>query len=154
MTEPAGGPTGAQPSRRRFLDWVLGTSAGALVAAILYPAFRYLIPPEAGESSSASVTLPVTADEVQPNSGQVFKFGSRPGLLIRTPAGELRAFSAACTHLGCIVQYRADLGEIWCACHNGHFDLHGKNVAGPPPSPLEPFAVNVRGDEIIVSKAS
>jgi cytochrome b6-f complex iron-sulfur subunit len=75
-------------------------------------------------------------------------------LLVRTASGELRAFSATCTHLGCIVQYRGDIGEIWCACHNGHFDLNGRNVAGPPPAPLEAFTVNVSGDQIVVSKGA
>ncbi|MDP2471857.1 MAG: Rieske 2Fe-2S domain-containing protein, partial [Candidatus Palauibacterales bacterium] len=60
--------------------------------------------------------------------------------------------SAVCTHLSCTVQYREDLRQIWCACHNGHFDLNGRNVQGPPPRPLDAFDVNVRGDEIVVSK--
>ncbi len=34
--------------------------------------------------------------------------------------------------------------HIWCACHNGHFDLN--NVAGPPPRPLDAYVVNVRGE--------
>ncbi|MBI4391409.1 MAG: Rieske (2Fe-2S) protein, partial [candidate division NC10 bacterium] len=72
----------------------------------------------------------------------------------RTPAGELRAFSAVCTHLNCTVQYRPDLSHIWCACHNGHFDLTGKNIAGPPPRPLETFVVNARGNQIVVSKSA
>jgi Rieske Fe-S protein len=59
-----------------------------------------------------------------------------------------------CTHLNCTVQYRADLSHIWCACHNGHFDLNGKNIAGPPPRPLEAFAVNARGDQIVVTKSA
>ena len=41
------------------------------------------------------------------------------------------------------MQYRSDLSQIWCACHNGHYDLNGKNVAGPPPRPLDTFVVNV-----------
>lgn len=150
-------------SRRRFVDWLLSrtltawllsTSVGGLLLAILYPAGRYLVPPAAGESTATSVTLPLTPDEVPLNSGEIFKFGSRPGILIRTAAGELRAFSATCTHLGCIVQYRRDIGHIWCACHNGHFDLNGRNIQGPPPAPLEAYAVNVRGDQIVVSKRS
>ena len=74
------------------------------------------------------------------------------GILVRTPSGELRAFSATCTHLNCIVQYRDDIGHIWCACHNGHFDLNGLNISGPPPAPLEAYTVNVREDEIVVSR--
>ena len=98
---------------------------------------------------SVSVARP---DDVRLNSGRIFKFGAEPGLLIRTAEGELRAFSARCTHLNCTVQY--DMGErlIVCACHNGQFDLNGKNIAGPPPKPLPMFNVNVRGDEIIVSR--
>ncbi|NIN09976.1 MAG: Rieske 2Fe-2S domain-containing protein [Gemmatimonadales bacterium] len=139
---------------RTLTTWLLSTSIGGLVLAILYPAGRYLVPPAAGESTAASVTLPLTPDDIPPNGAEIFKFGSRPGILIRMASGEFRAFSAACTHLGCIVQYRQDIGHIWCACHNGHFDLNGRNIEGPPPTPLETFAVNVRGDQIIVSKAS
>jgi Rieske Fe-S protein len=145
---------GPEPTRRQFVNWFLGTSVGAFLLSVLYPVGRYLVPPPAGESSAATVTLPIKPDEVKPNSGQIFKFGNRPAILVRTPAGELRAFTAVCTHLNCTVQYRPDLSHIWCACHNGHFDLNGKNIAGPPPRPLEPFAVNARGNQIIVSKGA
>lgn len=142
-------------SRRGFINWFLGTTAGAFLLSVLYPLTRYLVPPEVGESTAGTVTLAdVKPDSVKPNTGQIFKFGSRPGILVRTPAGELRAFSAVCTHLNCTVQYRSDLTQIWCACHNGHYDLNGKNVAGPPPRPLEPFSVNVRGNQIVVSKSA
>jgi Rieske Fe-S protein len=150
MTDPAavGGET-----RRSLLNWLLGTSAGAFLVAVLYPVSRYLVPPTAGEAAASSVALAIKPEDVKPNSGQIFKFGSRPGILIRTPAGELRAFSAVCTHLNCTVQYRPDLSHIWCACHNGHFDLNGKNIDGPPPRPLESLVANARGNQIVISKA-
>jgi cytochrome b6-f complex iron-sulfur subunit len=151
MTEAA---WGHEPTRRTFVNWFLGTSAGAFLLAVLYPVARYLVPPAVGESTAASVTLAVKPDEVKPNSGQLFKFGSRPAILIRTPAGELRAFSAVCTHLNCTVQYRADLSRIWCACHNGHYDLNGKNIEGPPPRPLDTLVVNARGSQIVVGKGA
>ena len=141
-------------TRKRFIDWLLGTSAGGFVAAVFYPVLRYVIPPEVPESTVSSVTLAFTADDVPANTGRIFKFGTRPGLLLKTPGGELRAFSARCTHLDCTVQYREDLNHIWCACHNGHFDLGGRNIAGPPPTPLERFDVNVRGNQIVVSLRS
>jgi Rieske Fe-S protein len=141
-------------SRRNFVNWLLGTSAGGLLAAVVYPVGRYLVPPETGEPATATVTLPIKAEDVKANSGQIFKFGSAPAILVRTPAGELRAFSAVCTHLNCTVQYRADLSHIWCACHNGHFDLLGKNIAGPPPRPLDVFVVNTRGSQIVVSRSA
>ena len=167
MTGPAH-PTPQEPrmtdtTRRTVLDWlmsrtlttwILSTSLGGLILAIVYPVGRYMVPPPAAESATSSVTLPFTPDELATNSAKVFKFGNRPGIIVRTPGGELRAFSAACTHLGCIVQHRADLGHLWCACHNGHFDLNGINIQGPPPRPLEAFQVNVRGDQIVVSKGA
>ena len=139
-------------SRRSFLDWLLGTSVGGIALMVLYPASRYLIPPTSSESAAATVTLPFGPGDVQQNSGRIFKFGSEPGILLRTPGGDLRAFSAVCTHLGCTVQYRPDLSHIWCACHNGHFDLRGVNIAGPPPRPLPGYGVDVRGEQIVVSR--
>ncbi len=145
-------PPGSGPSRRRFVDVLLSTGVGGLAAALLYPTVRYLAPPEARGATARVVTLPFGPGDVEPNTGRIFKFGSGPGIVIRTPAGELRAFTAICTHLACTVQYRPDLSHIWCACHNGHFDLNGVNVAGPPPRPLTAYDVNTRGDEIVVTR--
>ena len=150
-TKDSGGKESGRVSRKGFIDWLLGTSVGGLLAAVLYPVTRYVIPPEAPESAVSSVILPFEVDDMPPNSGRIFKFGNRPGILVKTPGGELRAFSARCTHLDCTVQYRDDLSRIWCACHNGHFDLNGSNIAGPPPEPLTAFDVNQRGDQIVVS---
>jgi cytochrome b6-f complex iron-sulfur subunit len=142
-----------ESSRRGFINWFLGTCVGAFLVAVLYPLSRYLVPPEVGESTAGTVTVSIKPSDVKPNTGQIFKFGSRPAILVRTPAGELKAFSAVCTHLNCTVQYRPDLSHIWCACHNGHYDLNGKNIQGPPPRPLDAFTVNPRGDQIVVSKS-
>ena len=139
-------------TRRDFLNWFLGTTAGAFIVSVLYPLTRYLVPPQVEESTSRTVTLSIKPQEVKANTGQIFRFGSQPAILVNTPAGELKAFAAACTHLACIVQYRSDISHIWCACHNGHFDLNGQNIEGPPPKPLEQYTVNVRSDQIIVSK--
>jgi len=138
-------------SRRSFIDYFLGTTLGATVVSIVYPIIEFLIPPALSEAPQNSVTA-ATAAELQPNKAKIFKFGTRPGILIRTKDGEWRAFSAVCTHLNCTVQYREDQEHIWCACHAGHFDLNGINVAGPPPRPLEQYAVNLSGDDVVVSK--
>jgi Rieske Fe-S protein len=138
--------------RRRFLDFLLATSAGATLVAILYPIFRFMSPPKTVEAAQHSVSAGKLS-EIPVNSGKIFKFGNKPGILIRTPSGELKAYSAVCTHLECIVQYSADKKQIWCACHNGQYNLNGQNIGGPPPRPLEEYVVNTHGDEIIVSKA-
>lgn len=138
--------------RRNFLNWFLSTTAGAFLVSVTYPLSKYLIPPEVTESTASTVTLSIKPNDVKANSGQIFRFGSQPAILIKDANGELKAFSAVCTHLACIVQYRSDINHIWCACHNGHFDLNGRNVEGPPPKPLEQYVVNVRADQIVVSK--
>ena len=138
-------------NRRRFLDGLLGTGFASTLVAMAYPVWRYLIPPAGGEPATQSVVA-ARASQVKSNSGMVFKFGSKPALLIRTPDGELQAFSAVCSHLECTVQYKVDTSQIWCACHNGLYDLSGNVVSGPPPRPLERLVVNQRGDDVVVSR--
>lgn len=140
-----------EPSRRQFLDYLLGTSAFATLAAIFYPVFKFMTPPQVVEAQQNSVVAAKTS-EIPVNSGKIFKFGSKPGIIIRTETGDIKAFSASCTHLDCIVQYQPDAKNILCACHGGQFDLTGRNIAGPPPRPLEEFVVNIKGDDIVVTK--
>jgi cytochrome b6-f complex iron-sulfur subunit len=142
--------------RRRFLDSLLAVGFVSTAAAIAYPVAWYLVPPASGEPETASAVA-AKASELTTNSGKVFKFGNRPGIVVRTADGEIRAFSAVCTHLDCTVQFKGDTSQLWCACHNGTYDLGGNVVSGPPPRALEQFTVNVRGDgadaEIVVSRA-
>jgi len=142
----------SDPARRRFLDILLGSGAFATLAAIFYPVAKFMVPPEIVEAQQNSVTVGKSGD-IAANTGKIFKFGSKPGIIIKTQAGDLKAFSASCTHLDCIVQYDPNSKLIVCACHNGKYDLTGKNIAGPPPRPLEEFSVKVQGDDITVTKA-
>src|SRR3974390_707178 len=137
--------------RRHFVNLLLGTGRLASAASFLYPILRYLVPPKLPDLGSDAV-LAAKVAELKPNTAKTFRFGTRPGLLVETAAGEYRAMSATCTPLGWTVQYRADLREIWCACHNGMYDLNGRNISGPPPRPLEAFDVQVRGGDIFVRR--
>jgi Rieske Fe-S protein len=137
--------------RRDFLDWLLGTWFAGVVGSVLYPISRYLVPPDVAEAAPPSVVAGKSGD-IAPNTGKIVPFGTVPVILVRTGAGELRAFSATCTHLSCTVQYRADLEHIWCACHNGHYDLNGRNIEGPPPRPLDRFDVVMKGDDVLIVK--
>jgi Rieske Fe-S protein len=139
-------------TRRSLLNWFLGTSVGAMCASVLYPIVRYLVPPDVPEAQTKQ-TVAAREGDLKPNESKVFPFGSQPAILIRGPDGVYHAFSATCTHLNCTVQYRGDLRQIWCACHNGFYDLAGANVSGPPPRPLETFTVHVSEGEIVVSKS-
>ena len=137
--------------RRSFIDFFLGASLIGTIASLLYPVVRYILPRK--QIQPAIKRIPAArVGELAPNSYKIFKFGTSPGILIHTKEGELRAFSALCTHLACTVFYETDTETVFCPCHNGRFDLSGNVVSGPPPAPLEAFRVEISGEEIIVSR--
>lgn len=140
-----------QPMRRRLVQLVLGGGIFTSIISAIYPVLRYLIPPPVADLGGDEVVAGKVGD-LKPNGSKIIRFGTRPALLLMTADGEYRALSAVCTHLSCTVQYRNDLHEIWCACHNGLYDLNGRNISGPPPRPLEAYQVHIRGDEIVISR--
>lgn len=137
--------------KRDFLKYFLGGGLVAWAASVLYPLFSYLRPPVQPEVEVSSVKVG-KLEEIKKDSGVIVRFGNKPVLVVRKADGEIHAFSATCTHLDCTVQYRPDMGVIWCACHNGKFDFSGRNIAGPPPRPLEEFRVVIQGEDVFVSK--
>ena len=141
-----------QPGRR-WISALLGGGILASIVSFLYPVIRFIFPAEVLESTSRSVVA-AKAGELRRNTAKIFKFGSKPALLLHTADGEWKAFFATCTHLNCTVQYRDDLREIWCACHGGTYDLQGRNVSGPPPRPLDPLNVSVQGEDVVVTRGS
>jgi len=130
--------------RRRFLNWFLGTAAGAFLVSILYPVARYVSPPRIPESSTAEVEAGLANDPDLLDKGfKIVHFGAEPVIVVRVSDTEFRAFSATCTHLDCVVEFRKTKQLIWCNCHNGQYDLTGKNVGGPPPKPLTAYRVHL-----------
>jgi len=132
----------------------------AMLAAIFYPVVRFLWPRATTSSGASEVAAPYTVAQLKADAEgkwpPPFNFDGKPCLLIRTPEGEIKAFNAICTHLDCTVEYRPERHDIFCNCHNGVYDLNGRNVSGPPPRPLEVYKVTLRGkpgqEEILVSR--
>jgi cytochrome b6-f complex iron-sulfur subunit len=137
--------------RRKFLNTLLGLGGVGGILAVFYPILSFLNPPKSAEPKVNSVKAGLTT-EFPANSSKIIKFGRKPVILIKTDDNQYKALSASCTHLDCIVQYKTDTKQIWCACHNGIYDLNGRNVSGPPPRPLEEFEVKVIKDEIVITK--
>jgi cytochrome b6-f complex iron-sulfur subunit len=149
------GPGAGNFDRRTFIDALLTVGFVSTAAAIAYPVARFLVPPEAGEASATTVVAGKAA-ALKPNSGFIFPFGTKPAIVVRTAEGLVHALTAVCTHLDCTVQFKPDTAQLWCACHNGLYDLSGNVVSGPPPRALEVFAVNLRGEpgaeDIVVTR--
>ncbi len=139
--------------KRNFLKYLLGGSLLAWIGSVAYPIISYLNPPKQSGVEVSSVKVG-RLEDIPMDSGQIVKFGSKPVILVRTRAGDVKAFDGTCTHLDCTVQYKKDEGIIWCACHNGQYDLTGRNIAGPPPKPLEEFRVVIQADEVLISKST
>ena len=143
------------PGRRAFLAAAAGAVGCVYAGMIGYPVYRYLESPvekAAAAGAVNEVALP-KADELPKGAALVFKFGTKPALLIHQKDGAWTALSAVCTHLACTVQYEPDQDRIFCACHGGVYDPRtGANVSGPPPRPLDQFKVTVGAGTVTVSR--
>ena len=138
-------------SRRWFLTSLISGSLGALIAYLTYPVARFLFHQKKLPLPKAVTVLQSDLEKIAPNSAVYFQYGHLPGILLKTKSGELRAFSAKCTHLDCNIKYLPQTKNFFCACHGGYFDDRGKNIAGPPPSPLLAFNMRKEGDVMIIS---
>lgn len=156
-------------SRRAWLLRSLAAAISATVIAVFYPVVWFLRPRRATVTGAQEVVAPFKVRDLPNAAGNPFNFGGKPCLVVLMPAGakrvaagqrlrsdDVRAFNAVCTHVECTVKYRPDREDIFCNCHDGVYDLNGKNVSGPPPRPLEMYQVSLRGDvgkeEIVVSR--
>ncbi len=144
----------SKTSRRGFLEILLAGGLVATLGAILYPIWDYLVPPATSEAKLSQLKLPFTREEIaaEPKKAKYFKYGRDLGIIFLNDKGDLGALSASCTHLDCTVQNRPDLGLIWCACHNGKYSYTGQNISGPPPKPLQQYAVKEISGAIYVSQ--
>ena len=88
--------------------------------------------------------------DVREGEAKFFQYAGSSAVLVRKRGGEVVAFSAVCTHLGCIVQWQQEKQEFLCPCHAGQFSAEGAVLAGPPPKPLQKLPVAVAGGTITV----
>jgi cytochrome b6-f complex iron-sulfur subunit len=142
-------------SRQTFLRVALGGAGVVYAGALGYPIYRYLKSPVEKAAQEAAVTEVTLKDaqKLPPGSALMFRFGSKPTMLIHHSDGTWTALSAVCTHLGCTVQYQPDKQRIFCACHGGVYDpKDGRNVSGPPPKPLRRYEVKVTDAAVVLSR--
>lgn len=139
-----------ESGRRDFLKKALYGALALLGLGFLIPAMRVLSPVRGREKGT--VFFPLIPEEEVPRTGvkkaelaySVSGRAMKARIFLVSSSGGLTAFSAVCSHLGCLVNYRRDKHEFVCPCHGGRYDLSGKNVSGPPPSPLTRFPVKTQ----------
>ena len=150
MEQRAEAVSDSTTSRRHFIDLLLGASILGWLASIAYPVIRYLRPlPQNGPTGPTRLTREEAAKLEQDKFVIVPVSGQRV-IVLQSPDQKLLAFSSKCTHEGCTVTFLPSQSIIWCPCHDGRYDLHGRVLSGPPPKPLPEYAVQRQPDGGIV----
>ncbi len=137
-------------TRRGFLTKILFAWGAATVLPIFYGILKYINPPSTARHGVQNLAV-MQAKDIPSDAPVITKINKQAIIVLRDPVGQIKAFSAKCTHLGCIVQYQADRKIFHCNCHGSEFSLDGKNIAGPAPSPLVPYRVELKSDSVVVS---
>jgi cytochrome b6-f complex iron-sulfur subunit len=123
-------------TRRRFLGKAAVACAIGAGGLALAAALREIIPPLKKENKRFTIgplaNLPLNTFTLMPKE-KIFVFRDHEGV---------RALSAVCTHLGCVLE-RGEEGGFLCPCHGSRFDDNGKVVSGPAPSALAFFKVDM-----------
>ena len=140
---------GETPSRRGFLDAAMKAGLAACGAGMAVPAALYLLP--AGSRGPGEALIPAgTTETFDAFTARMIQGEGKPLLVLALGGNKFRAFSAICTHLGCIVKWDPATRKILCPCHAGSFGPDGKVLAGPPPRPLPEYEVVQVGNELKV----
>ncbi|MFQ5483384.1 MAG: ubiquinol-cytochrome c reductase iron-sulfur subunit [Nitrospinaceae bacterium] len=132
--------------RRTFLKLGLAGLLAVLFAGVGNAVIRYLMPRER-RPTGPKPSIPVS--RIAEGSSLVVDYQGSPVILVHS-AGRVLAFSAVCTHLGCLVKWVDDKKEFLCPCHNGRFDKNGKVLGGPPPEPLPSIPIRIQNDNVFL----
>ena len=100
---------------------------------------------DAGSGSAGD--LPVPTSDIEVGGGSIF--ADQKVVITQPTEGEFKAFSAVCTHQGCLVASVSD-GTINCDCHGSKFSIETGEPDGKSPakSALGEVKITVTGDEI------
>jgi menaquinol-cytochrome c reductase iron-sulfur subunit len=149
-------------SRRDFIKATMAIVGGFIGAVIAIPAIAYLISP-ALRNDEENAWINLGALEKYPlKIPTLFEFArtkvngwERTGMtygvfVVRPDEQTVRIFSNICTHLGCHITWRPNIQNYVSPCHDGHFDILGKVVSGPPPRPLDEFHTKIESGNLYI----
>jgi cytochrome b6-f complex iron-sulfur subunit len=127
-----------ETDRRGFL-WIMGGLLLGTFVATANAVVRYLMPPP---KQKLAKELRIPTAQIPLGSSLVVEYKGSPVILVNSGGG-VSAYSAVCTHLGCLVKWVSGEKIFYCPCHAGKFDLSGKVIAGPAPEPLHKIDIEV-----------
>ena len=136
-----GGIAGSQPAQGSSTPAAAGGSSAAAGGSSAAAGRN-----SAAAASSGPVVLARTA-EIPVGGGKIL--ADKKIVITEPQSGTFKAFTAVCTHQGCIVDSVSG-GTINCPCHGSKFSIvNGSVVNGPAPSPLAPVGIEVQGSSIV-----
>ena len=150
-------------SRRDFIKSVAGIVGTLIGIGIGLPSILYLLSPslekieddsfiDLGALEKYPIGIPTRFEFTRTRVNGWERTAANYGLyVVHKSESEVRVFSDICTHLGCRVTWHPDQGHYISPCHDGHFDIVGNVVSGPPPRPLDEFAAEIKNGNLIVS---
>ncbi|HSO10829.1 MAG TPA: ubiquinol-cytochrome c reductase iron-sulfur subunit [Anaerolineales bacterium] len=149
-------------SRRDFIKTITAFVGTLIATGIGLPSILYLLSPslekteddtivDLGPLENYPIGIPTRFEFTRTRVHGWERTATNYGLyVVRKSEGEVRVFSDICTHLGCRVTWHPDQEHYISPCHDGHFDIVGTVVGGPPPRPLDEFIVEVKNDNLMV----
>lgn len=146
-------------------DFIKGTAAaiGGLIGALIgIPSIVYLLSPslkaevdtdsiDLGPLEKYPIGIPTRFDFTLTKVNGWERTATNYGLyVVRKSESEVRVFSDICTHLGCRVSWHPDQEHYISPCHDGHFDMVGNVISGPPPRPLDEFTTRIEDGNLLI----
>lgn len=157
---------GKNINRCEFIKATTALIGGLIGVAIGLPSIVYLLSPSLREFEDESIVdlgplenylvdVPTRFEFTQTRVNGWERTATNYGLyVVRKNESEARVFSDICTHLGCRVTWHQDQRHYISPCHDGHFDILGNVLSGPPPRPLDEFATKVESGNLFVTLRS
>jgi Rieske Fe-S protein len=154
------GSSPRQVSRRDFIKVTVAAIGSILGAVIAIPSITYLFSPalekkddkgtiDLGPLEDYRIGTPTRFETTITKVNGWERTGTLYGLFVyRKNESDVRVFSDICTHLGCRVSWHTDQEHYISPCHDGHFDIVGDVVSGPPPRPLDEYVVKVENGNL------
>ena len=149
-------------TRRDFIKGTAAVIGGLIGAVIALPSIAYLLSPalqkeedtdtvDLGPLENYPVGVPTRFDTTRTKVNGWERTGTIYGMyVVKKSENEVRVFSDICTHLGCRISWHADQEHYISPCHNGHFDIVGNVVSGPPPRPLDEYITKIENGNLLV----
>jgi Rieske Fe-S protein len=124
------------------------STAGTPVASSQSATVAASTPAAPASSAGGGAAALATTSEIPVGGGMIFT--AQKVVVTQPAANEFKAFSAVCTHMGCIVN-KISNGTIDCPCHGSQYSIkNGDVVGGPAPNPLPSQAIKITGNDIFL----